>query len=87
VFRGRTAEPGYRADPGAREMLDRLAAETGGEVFSEDELTAAVHRLPQLVGTGPSVVQGERRRDVALAPPLAAAAFLPLALLLWRRDR
>jgi hypothetical protein len=56
-------------------------------VFSEDDLTAAVHRLPQLVGTGPSVVQGERRRDVALAPPLAAAAFLPLALLLWRRDR
>ena len=44
-------------------------------------------RVPQLVGSGPSVVQGERRRDVALAPYLAAAAFLPLVLVLWRRDR
>jgi hypothetical protein len=39
------------------------------------------------VGEGPTVVEGEKRRDVPLAPPIAAAAFLPLLLLLWRRDR
>jgi von Willebrand factor type A domain len=87
VFRGRTPEPAYRADPGSRPALDRLAVEIAGDVYGEDELGAAVQRLPELVGDGPTLVQGERREDVPLAPPLAAAAFLPLALLLWRRDR
>jgi hypothetical protein len=87
VFRGRTPEPAYRADPGARAALERLADEVGGEVFAEDELAGAARRVARLVGSGPSVAEGERRRDVPLAPPLAAAAFLPLALLLWRRDR
>jgi hypothetical protein len=87
VFRRRTPEPGYRADPGARAALDRLAAEVSGEVFDEDELVRAANRLPALAGSGPSVVRGERRRDVALAPHLAGAALLPLLLVLWRRDR
>jgi hypothetical protein len=87
VFRGRTAEPGYRADPSARELLGRLAAQVEGEVYDESELTRAAERLPELVGSGPTVVEGQRREDIALAPPLAAAALLPLALLLWRRER
>jgi hypothetical protein len=87
VFRGETPEPGYRADPDARAALDRLATEVGGEVFSESELVQAAGRVPELVGSGPSVVRGERRRDIALAPYLAAAAFVPLLLVLWRRDR
>jgi hypothetical protein len=87
VFRGRTPEPAYRADPGARLALERLAREMGGEVFSESELVATVRRVPQLVGSGPSVVRGERRRDIPAAPYLAAFTFLPLALVLWRRDR
>jgi hypothetical protein len=87
VFRGRTPEPGYRPDPDARAALDRLAAEVGGEVFAENELVRASGRVPDLVGSGPSVVQGERRRDIALAPYLVAAAFVPLVLVLWRRDR
>lgn len=87
VFRGRTPEPAYRADPGSRAALERLAGEVGGAVFAEDETAEAVQRVARLVGRGPSVVEGERRRDVPLAPPLVAAAFLPLALLLWRRDR
>ncbi len=87
VFRGRTPEPAYRADPGARESLERLAAEVGGEVFAEDELVAVASSVPRLLGSGPSVVRGERRRDIPLAPYLAGAAFLPLGLLLWRRDR
>lgn len=87
VFRRQAPEPGYRPDPGARASLDRLAAEVGGEVFAESELLSAARRVPQLVGAGPSVVRGERRHDIALAPYLAAAAFLPLMLALWRRDR
>jgi hypothetical protein len=87
VFRRQAPEPGYRPDPSARPTLDRLAQEVGGEVFDEDELARAATRLPHLVGSGPSVVEGERRRDVALPPYLAAAAFVPLVLVLWRRDR
>jgi hypothetical protein len=87
VFRGSTPEPGYRADPDARAALDRLAAELGGEVFAENELVRASEAVPDLVGSGPSVVKGERRRDIALAPYFVAAAFVPLVLVLWRRDR
>ena len=87
VFRGQTPEPGYRADPSAEDLLERLAAQVGGEVFSESELAQATSELGDLVGSGPTVVEGRRREDVTLAPPLAAAAFLPLLLLFWRRER
>lgn len=87
VFRGRVPEAGYRPDPGSREILDRLAADLGGRVFAETELGLATEHLPKLVGTGPTVVEGQVRRDVPLAPLLAGVVALPLALLLWRRDR
>jgi hypothetical protein len=87
VFRGRTPEPAYKADPGARGSLERLAFEVGGHVYGEDELASVAQRVPALLGDGPSVVRGERQRDVPAAPYLAAFAFVPLALVLWRRDR
>ncbi len=87
VFRGTTPEPAYKADPGARGSLDRLAFEVGGQVYGEDELAKVVQVVPKLVGEGPSVVQGERRRDVPTSPYFAAFAVVPLALVLWRRDR
>ena len=87
VFRGRTPEPAYKADPGARASLERLALGIGGTVYGEDELVAVAQRVPQLLGNGPSVVQGERRRDIPAAPYLAAFALFPVALALWRRDR
>ena len=87
VFAGHLPEPGYRPDPSARKTLDRFAAAVGGAVFSERELAAAKRRVRVVVGSGPTVVRGERREHVALAPFLAGAALLPVALLLWRRDR
>lgn len=87
VFRRRTPEPGYRPDPGARAALDRLATEVGGDVFGESELARATRRVRELAGSGPTVVRGERRRDIALSPYVAAVAFFPLVFVLWRRDR
>ena len=87
VFAGRLPEPGYRPDPAARETLDRFAAELGGRVFSESQVGEATSAVRALVGSGPTVVRGERDRHIAFAPFLAAAAILPLAFLLWRRDR
>ena len=87
VFAGRLPESGYRPDPTARATLERFADEVGGRVFSEGELGTVRRAVRDLVGNGPTVVKGERRDHVALAPFLAGAAFFPLVLLLWRRDR
>jgi hypothetical protein len=87
VFVGRLPESGYRPDRTARGTLDRFAAEVGGTVFSEHELPAAKQAVRGLLGTGPTVVRGQQREHIALAPFLAGAAFFPLVLLLWRRDR
>jgi len=87
VFTNGVPEPQYKPNPAARSILDRLAAATQGSVYDERSLGAAVGRARELLGSGPTVVQGHRPDRIALAPYLAVAAFLPLTLLLWRRDR
>jgi len=87
VFTRGTPEPQYTPLASARPTLDRLAASTGGAVYSENQLGAAGHKVRALLGSGPTVVQGERAGKIALAPYLAVVALLPFGLLLWRRDR
>lgn len=87
VFSRGVPEPQYIADPSARPTLDRLAASSQGAVYSEDQLGAATSRARDLLASGPTVVEGEKAGQLALAPYLAAAALLPFGLLLWRRDR
>lgn len=87
VFTKGAPELQYRPDPAARSILDRLAIATGGSVYDEESVESAVSRARDLLGSGPTVAQPHRPDQVALAPYLAAAAFLPLTLLLWRRDR
>jgi hypothetical protein len=87
VFTRGVPEPQYRADPAARAALDRLAASAHGAVYSEAQVGEAASKARELLGSGPTVVQGEQAGHVALAPYLAAAALLPFGLLLWRRDR
>ena len=87
VFTRGAPEPQYRPDPTARPALDKLAVATGASVYGENELGAAVRKARALLSNGPTVSQGTRTDRHALAPYLAAAVMLPLALLLWRRDR
>jgi hypothetical protein len=87
VFSRGVPEPQYIADPSARSALDRLAASSQAAVYSEGQLDAATSKARDLLASGPSVVQGEKAGQLALAPYLAAAALLPFGLLLWRRDR
>jgi hypothetical protein len=87
VFTQGTPEPQYRPMPAARSVLDRLAAATQGSVYDEAGLGAATGKAREILGSGPKVVQGHRPDRIVLAPYLAVAAFLPLTLLLWRRDR
>jgi hypothetical protein len=87
VYNGADPEPQYSPDPRSRAILDAAADTLGGYVYEENELGAAIAKARKLLGRGPTVTRGERRNQLALAPYLAGAVFLPLALLLWRRDR
>ena len=87
VFVKGIAAPDYKPDPTSRASLDRLARATRGAVYSEDEVGAAARTARRILGSGPTVVQLDRREREPLAPLAAAAAFLPLGLLLGRRGR
>ena len=87
VFDGNQPEPQYSPDPRSRGILDAAAATLGGRVYSENELDEAIAAARNALGEGTTVVQGQKQNRLALAPYLAGAIFLPLALLLWRRDR
>lgn len=87
VFARGAPEPQYLPDPSARALLDGLAESTDGSVYSERSVDAATQTARQLLGEGPTVAEGQIRGREALAPYLTIAAFVPLGLLLWRRDR
>lgn len=87
VFDGSQPEPQYSPDSRSRAILDAAAETLGGRVFDEGELAGAIAAARTSLGEGPTVVRGVKRNRIALAPYLAGAVFLPLAFLLWRRDR
>jgi hypothetical protein len=87
VYTGRAAEPAYRPDPSARSVLGELAKAMGGSVYGEHELSAARGDVRKRLGSGPSVVRGEQGSRIPLAPYFAAAALVPLFVVLRRRDR
>jgi hypothetical protein len=87
VYNGADPEPQYTADPRSRAILDAAATTLGGTVYDENQLGAAIAKARVVLGDGTTVSSGVRRNQVALAPYLAGAVFLPLLFLLWRRDR
>lgn len=87
VFTRGVPETQYRPDPAARLTLERIASAAGGSVYGEGNVGAVTRQARRLLASGPTVVKGTRTTRHALAPYLVAAALLPLALLLWRRDR
>ncbi|HZB23520.1 MAG TPA: hypothetical protein VE444_06705 [Gaiellaceae bacterium] len=78
-------EAAYLPHDESRRELDRLAAAADGASFDEDELGAAEARARNELGRGPTASQGIKPRTIPLAPYVAAAALLPLALLFRRR--
>lgn len=87
VYTRGAPEPQYVPDPASRGTLDRLAASSQGLVYPEHDVDAVARAARRMLGDGPTVDEGQRREREALAPYLALAAFVPLSLLLWRRDR
>jgi hypothetical protein len=86
IFEGGVVEDIYRPIPASGALLQRVASQIGGRVFTEDDGTAMVGAARRALGTGPTkdqIIEGERR---ALMPWVTLAAFLPLGLVLVRRN-
>jgi hypothetical protein len=79
-------ELGYQPVPGAGRMIRLLAAATGGKGFDEHQLGAAANAVRSAAGRGRTVVEGREKSRIALAPYAIALTFLPLGLVLWRRN-
>ena len=80
-------DPAYRPDPTASRSLRRVAGALDAPVLNEGE-RAALDRGASgaRIGTGTLVPQGRQLVSRELAPQALVAAFLPLALLLYRRN-
>ena len=76
----------YRPDPTSRATLSRMATAVEGAAFTEREIDAALADVRSRLGEGPVDARGEELAGVALGPAVAAAAFLPLMVLLARRN-
>jgi von Willebrand factor type A domain len=83
---GGEVEQAYRPPATASTTIRALAAATGGDAFDESQLGEVVEAAKRAVGTGRTEVRGNERNKLALAPYSVALAFLPLGLLLWRRN-
>ena len=81
-----TVSAAYKPDPTSIRSLQRISGALDGELFREGEEREVVAEIRRLVGDGPTVPQGRELQSIALAPHVAAAAFLPLVLLLRRRN-
>ena len=81
-----TASADYEPDPTSIRSLRRVAGAVDGALYTDGQSGEIVDEIRRLIGTGPTVPRGRELRSTALAPHLAAAAFLPLLLLLLRRN-
>jgi hypothetical protein len=78
-------EADYRPEPTAP-TVERFVGATGGRAFGEDNLAAAAARLRADAGRGARVRLGTETDSTDVAPYLVLAAFVPLGLLIFRRN-
>lgn len=83
---GGAVDPVYRPDPRSEATLTRLASVVGGEALTESQLGAAARAARAAIGNGPLASERPEQRRIELAPYVALGIFLPLSLVLWRRN-
>jgi hypothetical protein len=76
----------YRPDLDSGDYLAGLAEAIEADVFDEDELEEVAGRVQALAGEGPTGPEGEELESRPLAAYVAGVAFLPILLLLARRN-
>lgn len=79
-------DPRYRPDPSSAETARRLAELTGGKSFDERDVGAIVRAARADLAGGRVVTQTLEQTQRPLAAWFAAAALLPLAFVLYRRN-
>jgi hypothetical protein len=79
-------DPRYRPDPSSAETARQLAELTGGKTFDEHDFGAIVRTARAELSGGRVVAQTLEQTQRPLAAWFAAAALLPLALVLYRRN-
>ena len=82
---GDQPEPEYRPDPQSRRILRDAAVVLRGRTFGEDDLGQIVETADNLLGRE-GEVETRAKEQVALAPWVTLTAFLPLGLILRRRN-
>jgi hypothetical protein len=85
VYEGRATDRQYVPRDG-RANAERFAEATGGEVFEEGDSGDAVSAVREAAGAGRASGEVRAFDPTPLASYAFAAAFLPLAFLLWRRN-
>jgi hypothetical protein len=86
VYENGAPDPRYVPEEGAAESAESFAEATGGAAFEEDELGKAVEAARRGAGEGRPRAESREVEPTPLASYAFAAAFLPLAFLLWRRN-
>ncbi|MCZ7588019.1 MAG: hypothetical protein M5U27_03995 [Gaiella sp.] len=79
-------DPGYRPDPTSSRSLRLVAGAVGAPVVNEGDAPGLVEAVRARLGGGELVPQGRQLVSKELAPQAILAAFVPLALLLYRRN-
>jgi hypothetical protein len=87
IYIGRdTIDPGYRPDPASKADIASLALATHGSVFSERAVGGIVDRARADLGNGPTRRLSAEPGRTPLAPWILGVAFVPLAVVLRRRN-
>ena len=76
----------YRPDLDSGDYLAGVAEAIEADVFDESQLDRVAGRVQALAGDGPTGPEGEELESRPLAAYVAGAAFLPILLLLARRN-
>ena len=87
VFGPTGPETGYAADPASFALLSRVAEAGRGRAFRESQTDTLRREIARGLPAARPTDIGRREEPRPLAPWAAAAAFLPLAFLLRRRNR
>ncbi len=79
-------DPAYRPDPTSSRSLRLVAGAVGAPVINEGDTRGLVEAVRARLGAGALVPQGHQLVSKELAPQALLVAFLPLGLLLYRRN-
>jgi hypothetical protein len=79
-------DPAYRPDPTSSRSLRLVAGAVGAPVINEGDTRSLVAAVRERLGTGPLTAQGRQLVSKELAPQALLAAFVPLVVLLYRRN-